>query len=552
MTPAEIHEALKATFAEDVICLKADLYDPVVEISPSSIREICLFARDDKAFGFDFLRCLTGVDRPDCIEVVYHLFSYTLRHAVVLKVRLDRQQPVVDSVHDIWPVANWYEREAYDLLGVTFTGHPNLRRLLLPDDWVGHPLRKDYVRPAEYHGIHTSREGAVPVSRWSTGNRPGVVHAMHEAKTRESLGFARLNMGPIHPATHGVLNFMLETDGEILRRAIPDVGYLHRGIEKITEGIPYLGTMPYTDRVDYLGAMFTNHAWALAVERLAGIAVPARGEYCRVIASELNRIASHLIATGSMALDLGAVTPFVHWLREREKVNDIMERICGARLTYNYFRFGGVARDIDDETLAMIIAWLDHFEPIIDEFDRLISNNEIFVRRLANIATISASQAIAWGLVGPNLRASGVDWDLRRDLPYSVYRDLEFRVIVGQGWRGTIGDSYDRFVCRVLEMRQSAHLLRQAIKAIPKGDFWTKSKAVKPAPNEVYACVESARGEIAAYVVSNGTDKPHRGRFRTGSFTAMPIIEEVSPGLMVADLVALIGSLDVIAPEVDR
>jgi NADH-quinone oxidoreductase subunit D len=310
--------------------------------------------------------------------------------------------------------------------------------------------------------------------------------------------------------------------------------------------------MPYTDRVDYLGAMFVNHAWSLAVERLAGIEVPVRGEYCRVIASELNRIASHLIATGSMAMDLGAFTPFIHWIREREKINDIMERICGARLTFNYFRFGGVARDIDRTTVDMILAWLDHFLPIIDEFDRLITNNEIFVQRLANVATVSAPEAIAWGLVGPNLRASGVDWDLRRDEPYSVYPKMEFDVVVGRGWRGAVGDAYDRFVCRILEMRQSARILRQACGALPSGDFWTKTKAVKPAPNEVYARVEGARGEIGAYLVSSGTDKPHRARFRTGSFTAMPIIEHLSPGLMIADLVALIGSLDVIAPEVDR
>jgi hypothetical protein len=225
----------------------------------------------------------------------------------------------------------------------------------------------------------------------------------------------QLNMGPHHPATHGVINFLLETDGEIMRRARPDVGYLHRGLEKLAEQTPYAGTMPYTDRIDYLGSMFTNHGWALAVEKLAGVEVPRRAEFCRVIASELNRIASHLIATGALAMDLGAFTPFIHWLRERETINDFMERICGARLTYNYLRVGGVARDIDADTIAQVGRWLDHFEPIIDEFDRLISGNEIFVQRLRNITIVSPADAVAWGLVGPNLRASGVDWDIRRD-----------------------------------------------------------------------------------------------------------------------------------------
>jgi NADH-quinone oxidoreductase subunit D len=362
----------------------------------------------------------------------------------------------------------------------------------------------------------------------------------------------RLNMGPHHPATHGVINFLLETDGEVLRRATPDVGYLHRGIEKIAELNAYLGTMPYTDRIDYLGAIFANHAWALAVERLLGLPVPSRGEYCRVIASELNRMASHLIATGALAMDLGAFTPFIYWLREREKINDIMERICGARLTYNYLRFGGVARDIDGDTVDMILRWLDHFEPILDEFNRLISENEIFIKRLANVAVISGPDAVGYGLVGPNLRASGIDFDLRRDEPYSVYPELKFDVIVGRGWHGTVGDCYDRFWCRILELRESAKLLRQACAALPPGATWVGPKIVKPAANEVYARVEGARGELGNYVIADGSDKPYRMKIRTGSFTGMSIIEHLSPGLMIADLVALIGSLDVVAPEVDR
>jgi NADH-quinone oxidoreductase subunit D len=549
---ADIHQSLEERFGAALTAWQPDLLEPAVTIEATRLRDVCTFLRDDQAMRFDFLRCLTGTDKKDAVEVAYHLYSYPLRQAIALKVRLDREHPTVDSVHDLWPTANWHEREAFDLLGTIFAGHPSLKRLLLPEDWVGHPLRKDYVRPEQYHGIPTTRSAPIRIRRNGTTAERPPVQVLHQPKADQVDGFMRLNMGPHHPATHGVINFLLETDGEILRRATPDVGYLHRGIEKIAEGNPYLGTMPYTDRVDYLGAMFTNHAWALAVERLLGIGVPPRGEYCRVIASELNRIASHLIATGALAMDLGAFTPFVHWIREREKINDIMERICGARLTYNYLRFGGVARDIDGETVAMILAWLDHFEPIIDEFNRLITHNEIFIRRLAKVTTISARDAIGWGLVGPNLRASGVDWDLRRDLPYSVYPELEFDVIVGQGWRGEVGDAYDRFNCRVLEMRESARILRQACAKLPAGEFWVKPKVVKPAPNEVYACVESARGEFGAYVVSDGTDKPYRARFRTGSFTAMSIIEHLSPGLLIADLVALIGSLDVVAPEVDR
>jgi NADH-quinone oxidoreductase subunit D len=528
--------------------LEEQLLDPAVQVSPDRLRQVCAFLRDDPETRLDYLRLLTGTDRKDAIEVAYHLYSYTHRHGITLKVRLDRDRPEIASVADLWPVANWHERETYDLVGVVFKDHPNLARLMMPLDWEGHPLRKDYVRPERYHGIPTNRQAALDEGRVA------VVPAMHTVKAESIDGFMRVNMGPHHPATHGVINFLLETDGEIMRKATPDVGYLHRGLEKLAEGIPYFGTMPYTDRIDYLGAMFTNHGWALAVERLAGIEVPRRAEYLRVIASELNRIASHLIATGALAMDMGAYTPFIHWIRERETINDIMEQICGARLTYNYMRFGGVSRDLDSETIEKISNWLDHFEPMMLEFDRLISGNEIFIHRLCDVAVISGPEAVAYGLVGPNLRASGVNWDVRKDEAYSVYPEFDFQAIVGQGWKGKLGDAFDRFQCRLLEMRESVKILRQALAGLPEGEARLAKvpKVVKPAANEVYTRVEGPRGECGFYVISDGTDKPYRARYRTGSFTAMTIIEHLSPGLMIADLVALIGSLDVIAPEIDR
>ena len=552
MNLPEVCERLDAALGPQTAVPRTETLDPFVEIPVGLWSRAAKLLNDEPGLRFDTLRNLTGVDRKDAFELVYHLFSMGERHGLTVKVRLDHDRPVADSVYAIWPAAEWHEREILDLLGVEFTGHPNPKRLFMPDDWVGHPLRKDYARPEVYHGIPTSREVGETVTREQTTNHPTVQPAMHGAKTDEVVGFMRLNMGPHHPATHGVLNFLLETDGEILRRVIPDVGYLHRGIEKLAEMNAYLGTMPYTDRIDYLGAIFGNHAWALAVEKLAGVEVPPRGEYCRVIASELNRIASHLIATGTIAMDLGAFTPFVHWIREREKINDIMERICGARLTYNYLRFGGVSRDIDAATIDTILRWLDHFEIMIDEFNRLITTNEIFMKRLVNVAVISRDHAIGFALAGPNLRASGVDFDIRRDEPYSIYPQFDFDVVVGRGFQGTVGDSFDRFYCRILEMRESVKILRQACASIPEGETLTKTRALKPAANEIYTRVEGARGELGNYVVSDGTDKPYRMKIRTGSFTAMSIVESLSPGLMIADLVALIGSLDIVAPEVDR
>ncbi|HOU53845.1 MAG TPA: NADH-quinone oxidoreductase subunit C [Myxococcota bacterium] len=544
MTGADLAARITAAIPDAVVAVEESPTDPVVQVRPEVLHAVAAFARQD--LGMETLRLITAIDRPpETIDVVWHCLSMPQHRTLTLKTRLPRENPVVATVSDLWDAANWFEREQFDLVGVHFVGHPNLKRLLMPEDWVGHPLRKDYQRPEEYHGIPTARDRVVPVRE--------VAPPMHGPKAAEQDGWMLLNMGPHHPATHGVLNFLLQTDGEIVRKATPDVGYLHRGIEKIAEMNTYAGTMPYTDRVDYLGGMATNQAWAMACERLLGVEVPRRGEFLRVIAVELNRIASHLIGTGSLAMDLGAFTPFVHWLREREYINDLMERICGARLTYTYMRIGGVARDIDRETLDRTLQWLDHFEPMLGEFDRLIGSNEIFVNRLANIAVMPAEAAMSFSLVGPNLRGSGVRWDLRRDEPYSVYPELEFDVPVGRGFRGTVGDAYDRFMVRMLEMQESARILRQAIARIPDGEFRAKvPRVLKPPAREAYGRVEAPRGEAGFYVVSNGTERPERVRIRTGCFTAMPAIESLSPGLMVADIIALIGSLDVIAPEVDR
>jgi NADH-quinone oxidoreductase subunit D len=364
-----------------------------------------------------------------------------------------------------------------------------------------------------------------------------------------------LNMGPQHPSTHGVIRFIIKTDGEIMHEAIPDVGYLHRSIEHISEKCTYEGFMPYTDRVDYVCAMPANHAWALAVEKLAKLAVPERAEYLRVITDELNRISSHCIALGAMAMDIGAITPFTYILREREYVNELLEMICGARLTYNYHRIGGVGWDMPDGWDKKVRKFCDSFEKISHEFDRLITLNHVFVERLAGVVVIPAADAIDFGLSGPNLRASGVDFDLRRDVPYSLYSELQFGVPVGSNAIGVVGDSYNRFDLRVKEMRESVQIVRQCLDLLPATageDPVPKPKNFKVKPNECYVRTEAPRGEMGIYVVSDGSEKPWRYKARTGSFTAMGTVEHVSPGILIADLVALIASFDVVAPEIDR
>ena len=362
-----------------------------------------------------------------------------------------------------------------------------------------------------------------------------------------------LNFGPQHPSTHGVINFIVETDGEVLKRATPDVGYLHRSIEKIGEIVGYPGFMPFTDRIDYVAAMFANEGYAIAVERLLKVEVPARAQWLRAISCELVRIASHLVSLGTMAMDIGAFTPMLHGIRERETINDLIEALCGARLTYNYHRIGGVAFDMPEGWKDKVLKFLDHFDRFLPEFDRLISFNQIYMKRLGGVAVIPGDLAIDYGLVGPNLRGSGVDWDLRRDLPYGAYPNFKFAIPVGKGIAGKVGDCFDRYYCRVLEMGESSKIVRQALESIPDGEFMAKvPRNIKPEAGEALSRVESARGEMAYYVVSDGTNKAYRVRARTGSFTAMGIIEDISNGLMIADLVALIASLDVVAPEIDR
>jgi NADH-quinone oxidoreductase subunit D len=362
-----------------------------------------------------------------------------------------------------------------------------------------------------------------------------------------------LSMGPQHPSTHGVLRFVVRADGEVMKEAIPDIGYLHRSIEKIAEKVGWHGFIPYTDRVDYVAAMFCNHGWSMAAEKLGGIEVPKRGEYCRVIADELCRIHSHLLSVGTMAMDIGAFTPFTHAIREREYLNDLFEELCGARLTFHYMRIGGVGWDLPPGWTDKVIHFLDRFEPIVDEYDRLISFNKIYTERLAGVAVITPEEAVDYNLVGPNLRGSGVSYDVRRDDPYSIYPELEFDVPIGHGEVGTLGDCFDRYIVRMREMRESCRIIRQCLRQLPDGPVIARvPRAFKPAAGDCYVRLESARGDMGWYVVSDGTAFPYRCKIRTGSFAAISMTQHVSRDLMLADLIAVIASFDLVAPEIDR
>ncbi len=379
-----------------------------------------------------------------------------------------------------------------------------------------------------------------------------------------------VNMGPQHPSTHGVLRLELKLDGEVVREAIPHIGYLHRCFEKHSENLSYPQIIPFTDRMDYIAAMNQNWGFCLAVEKLLeadesrNFEVPERAEYLRVLICELNRIASHLLSFGTYGMDLGAFTPFLYAFRDRERLLLLFEKVCGARLTYNYVRIGGVSEIIPMEPgsiaeqnyLDEIEAFLDYFEPKIDEYNELLTKNSIFSERTTEVAVMSAEMALSYGATGPNLRGSGVDWDLRKDEPYSIYDRFDFDVPVAVDvpeLGAVVGDCWCRYKIRMDEMKESVRIVRQILaEGLPDGPVMADLKAVRPPKGEIYFRSEAPRGELGFYIVSDGTPKPVRVKGRSPCFSALSVMQELSRGLMVADIIAIIGSIDIVMGEVDR
>ena len=362
-----------------------------------------------------------------------------------------------------------------------------------------------------------------------------------------------LNMGPQHPSTHGVLRLELVLDGEAVVKVIPHLGYLHRCFEKHSEAMTYPQVIPYTDRMDYLAAMNNNHGYALAIERLMGIEVPERVEYIRIIMAELQRIASHLVAIGTFGMDIGAFTPFLYCFRDREYILDIFERTCGARLLYNYIWVGGLSHDVHDGFEREVAEFITKFRPTIKEVNDLLNYNKIFIERTANVGVLPPDVAISYGCSGPMLRGSGVDFDLRRDDPYSIYDRFDWEVCVGKGDAGTLGDCWDRHMVRVWEMEQSCNIIEQALESFPEGDITEAiPKRIRPPKGEIYTRVENPRGELGYYVISDGSQNPFRVKARGPSFVNLSVMDEISRGHLIADIVAILGSVDIVLGEVDR
>lgn len=362
-----------------------------------------------------------------------------------------------------------------------------------------------------------------------------------------------INMGPQHPSTHGVLKIEIVSDGEVIKAAYPELGYLHRSFEKHAENREYLQVVPFTDRMDYVAAMNMELGYCLAVEKLLETEIPDRAQAIRVIVSELNRIASHLLAIGTYSLDIGGFTPFLYAFRDREQVLRIFEELCGARLLYNFVRPGGTSRDITPKLKEKILEFCKYFKPQLNEMNELLSGNSIFVKRTAEVGIIPLDLAISYGFSGTNLRASGFNWDLRKEKPYSGYEKYDFNVIVGEGEHGTVGDCWNRYYCRMKEMAESLKIIEQACQQLPEGDHMGKiSKTIKPPLGEIYLATECPRGALGYHLISDGSKKPYRVKVKSSCFISISCMDELCSGMMLADVVAFIGSLDIVIGETDR
>jgi NADH-quinone oxidoreductase subunit D/NADH-quinone oxidoreductase subunit C/D len=548
-------------------------------VAAEKLPELARYLRDQE--GYDYLSMVTSVDWPQYFEVVYYFFGVAQpKDALILKVRLpDKANPVVPSLISIWPGADLQEREVYDMMGIRFEGHPNLRRILLWDGFEGWPLRKDYkesyfeedLKPFKTRhpdGQHQWAEDRVPWKdnitypiAWDpdlftqptvqyrrimevdkAGNGDGV-----DLKTERIL----LNLGPQHPSTHGVFRMVLALEGENVVGLEPEIGYLHRCHEKIGERNTYIMNMPFTDRLDYITSMSNNFGYALAVEKLMGLQVPERADYIRVIMAELTRVISHFIAVGFLFNDLGAYfTPALYGLRERELILDLFEAASGSRMMCNYLRFGGVMADLPEGWVerARDLVW-NRLPKIMEDFENLLGGNEIFLGRARGVGVLTAAEAAAYSMAGPMLRASGVPHDLRRAAPYSIYDRFDFEVCTRPE-----GDVWARFRVRMDEIYQSIRILKQALDGIPEGPILSGKKQYqfKVPAGEAYGAVEGPKGELGFYVVSDGKANPYRYHVRAPTFINLTSLEKMSIGHKLADAVVILGAIDIVLGEVDR
>ena len=553
---------------------------PTVWVQRGDLIDVLRYLKDEGSPRYAMLYDLTAIDErtrrhrqgqpPSDLTVVYHLISFERNEDLRVKVALREHDAELPTATGVWPAANWYEREVWDMFGVSFRGHPHLRRILMPPTWDGHPLRKEHPARATEMGPYQLSSEQAEVEQEAMRFRPedwGMPR--HHGDTE----FMFLNLGPNHPSVHGVFRIVLQLDGERIVDAVPDIGFHHRGAEKMGERQNWHSYIPYTDRIDYLGGVMNNFPYVLAVEQLAGIKVPDRVKLIRIMTAELFRIASHLVFYGTLAQDVGALSPVFYMFTDREKVFQIIEAICGGRMHPSWFRIGGVAEDLPRGWDTMVREFLAYFVPRLDEYDAMVMRNGIFRARTVGVGEYGPEEALEWGVTGPGLRATGMEWDFRKERPYSAYDQLDFDVPTGNR-----GDSYDRCAVRVEEMRQSVRLIRQCMEQMPDGHYKSDHPLTTPPrkegtmhdietlinhflgvswgpvmpAGESFFGIEATKGNNGYYLISDGGNIPYRLRIRVPSFAHLQMIPQMCRGLMVADLVAIIGSIDFVMADVDR
>lgn len=573
-------EALLEQFREGVCHVQQTRTGmPVLWVRRDSLTDMLRFLKSQPS-PFSMLYDLSAVDErlrshreglpPADFTVFYHLLSVERNEDLMLKVALTEDDLRVPSVAPVFANANWYEREIWDMFGIGVTGHPHLERILMPPTWSGHPLRKDYpARATEFDPYTLTVEGQ-DTEQEAMRFRP---EAWGMARERDGVEFMFLNLGPNHPSAHGAFRIVLQLDGEEVVDCVPDIGYHHRGAEKMAERQSWHSFIPYTDRIDYTGGVMNNLPYVLAAEKLAGIEVPDRVKTIRVMMAEMFRISSHLLFLGTYLQDLGAMSPVFFTFSDRQRAYKVIEGITGFRMHPAWYRIGGVAQDLPRGWEKLVQEFLDWMPPRLREYEKAMMENAIVRDRTRHVAAFNTAEALEWGVTGPNLRATGCNFDLRKQRPYSGYENFDFEVPLGEN-----GDVFDRGQLRIDEMRQSLRIIQQCVKHMPAGDYKADHPLTTPPPrermlqhietlithflqvswgpvlkpNESLQMVEATKGINSYYLTSDGNTMSYRTRIRTPSFPHLQQIPAVMRGGFVPDLIAHLGSIDFVMADVDR
>ncbi len=553
---------------------------PAYWVPREKIHDVLRFLKFEIAEPYRMLYDLTAIDEREHrhregepagdFTVVYHLLSFDRNEYLRLKVALKEGALSVPTASDIWPNANWYEREVWDMFGLKFDGHPFMERILMPRTWVGHPLRKDHPARGTGIGPFTLTPDKEDREQEALRFRP---EEWGMKRSEDGTDFIFLNVGPQHPGTHGVIRIVVQLDGEEIVDAVPEIGFHHRGAEKMGERQSWHTFLPYTDRVDYLGGVMNELAYLTAIEKLAGIQVPQRAQVIRVMMCELFRVISHLVWYGTFAQDLGQMSPVFYTFNDREHAFDIIEAVCGARMHPVWFRIGGVAQDLPKGWEGMFRAFVDRMRKHMVEYDREVMRNVIFKARTVGVGDLTLDEALDWGVTGPMLRACGMEWDFRKKQPYCGYENFEFDIPTSNR-----GDCYGRAEVRVAEIIQSLRIIEQCLNNMPEGDYKSDHPLATPPrkertmhdietlithflnvswgpvipPGEALGAIEATKGNNGYYLVSDGNTVSYRTRIRAPSFAHMQAVPVMCRGLMIPDLLAILGSVDYVLADIDR